>query len=116
MKRRSGPSEVLALLGLAQRAGAVARGSGATRRAILKGEARLVVFARDASAVQVDKILKTMRDRPLRKGYVPSRSSLGAALGAGPLSAIAVTNASFANQVFRALAAGGGNDAAPDSQ
>jgi len=92
-------------LGLAQRAGAVARGTEATRRAIRKGEARLVVLAADASRVQLDKIEKANHARRLRTVSVPTRAELGAALGAGPLSAVAVTQASFAKQVGNTLAA-----------
>jgi ribosomal protein L7Ae-like RNA K-turn-binding protein len=102
--RRSGPADGLALLGLAQRAGAVSRGTEATRRAIRKGEARLVVVADDASRVQLDKIDKANRSRGLRTVTVPTRAQLGAALGAGPLSAVAVTQASFARQVANTLA------------
>ena len=103
MGRRKGPSDALALLGLAHRAGAVARGADATRKTIRKGKARLVVMAEDASPAQLAKILKTMEQRSFPRGYVPSRAELGAALGAGPLSAVAVTNGSFASQISRAL-------------
>lgn len=105
MRQRSGASEGLALLGLAQRAGAVARGTDATRRAIERGEARLVVLAEDASPAQLEKILKSMARRSLPRGYVPSRAELGAALGAGPLSAVAVTKALLAARIARVLEA-----------
>ena len=103
MSRGNRPPDALGLLGLAQRAGAVARGADATRRAIQKGKARLVVMAEDASPAQLQKILKAMTERYPPRGYVPDRAQLGDALGAGPLSAVAVTNASFARQILRAL-------------
>lgn len=102
------PAEGLALLGLAQRAGAVARGGEATRRAIRKGEARLVVLAEDASRTQLDKILKTMKGRSVDRRFVPSGSQLGAALGVAPLSAVAVTKRAFARQLARTLESDGG--------
>lgn len=103
MSRGKRPPDVLRLLGLAHRAGAVARGGEATRKAIRAGQARLVVMAEDASPVQLEKILKTLSRRSLARGYVPSQALLGSALGAGPLSAVAVTNASFATELSRAL-------------
>lgn len=116
MSRRSKPSSVLSLLGLAQRAGAVVRGGEATRKAIQKGQARLVVMAEDASPAQLEKILKTMTQRSLPGGYVPSRAQLGDALGAGPLSAVAITKASFATQVSQAMRSAGESFVDPKSR
>lgn len=110
MGPRSGRADPLALLGLAQRAGAVARGSQATRRAVEDGHAWLVVLAEDASPVQTKKILKSMARRSLAPRHVPSGVRLGAALGTGPLSAVAVTDASLAQRIGEAL------DAAVESQ
>ncbi len=107
MSPRKKQAEGLALLGLAQRAGAIARGGEATRRAVERGEARLVVLARDASEAQVQKILRTMKDRSVDRRFVTSRSELGAALGVGPLSAVAVTRRAFARQLSRTLESGG---------
>ena len=100
-------TEVLQLLGLARRAGAVAPGVEAARRAIRLGEARLVLMAGDASSVQLDKIRKSLNDRPIPQGTLGDRATLGAAVGQGPLSAVAVTAASFAEQLQQRLDVGG---------
>jgi len=99
--------ELLGLLGLARRAGAVASGTEAVRRAIREGEARLVLTAADASLVQLDKIRKTMRDRPIPQASLWDRSTLGAAMGRAPLSAVAVTHASFAGRLLEGLTGAG---------
>ena len=97
--------EALSLLGLAMRAGAVARGTEATRRAIQDGSASLVVLAEDASVVQRQKVLRLLEHRGTPRAYVGSRADLGAAIGSGPVSAIAVTTESFAEQVLGRLSA-----------
>lgn len=106
-------SELLGLLGLARRAGAVASGTEAVRRAIREGEARLVLTAGDASSVQLDKIRKAMRDRPIPQASLGDRSTLGAAIGFAPVSAVAVKDPSFAARLLEGLnaSAGGGNAA-----
>jgi ribosomal protein L7Ae-like RNA K-turn-binding protein len=104
MKERERPS-AFRLLGLARRAGAVVPGTDATRRSIRRGEARLVLMARDASGVQMDKIKKTLVKRPIPHAVLGDRSTLGAAIGKGPTSAIAVTDESLANRLLEDLEA-----------
>ena len=101
MARRT--TEALALLGLAMRAGAVVRGTDATRHAIRDGSASLVVLAEDASAVQRKKVLRLLERRGTPHASVGSRSELGVAIGSAPVSAIAVTKGSFADQVLDRL-------------
>ncbi len=98
-------AEALALLGLAMRAGAVARGTDATRRAIQDGSASLVVLAQDASSVQQQKVLRLLAHRETPRASVGSRADLGAAIGSAPVSAIAITAKSFAEQVLGRLSA-----------
>ena len=75
----------LRLLGLARRAGAIAMGTDAVRRAIREGEARLILYATDASSVQLDKIRTTLHDRTIPQAVLGDRDTLGAAVGvAGP--------------------------------
>ncbi len=95
--------EALALLGLAMRAGAVARGTDATRRAIQDGSASLVLLARDASEIQQQKVLRLLEHRETPQASVGSRADLGAAIGSAPVSAIAITGESFAEQVLGRL-------------
>ena len=100
--------EALRLLGLARRAGCVAPGTDAARRAVRAGEARLVLMADDASSVQLDKIRSTLKNRPIPWGTLGGRATLGAAVGRGPVSAVAVTAESFAEQLSRKLGLGDG--------
>lgn len=95
----SGGREALRLLGLARRAGAVAHGTDATRRAVREGRARLVVTAGDASGTQMRKLQTTLGDRPIPQVVLGDRSALGAAIGSAPVSALAVTAESFASRL-----------------
>ncbi|MDA1103585.1 MAG: ribosomal L7Ae/L30e/S12e/Gadd45 family protein [Gemmatimonadetes bacterium] len=94
---------VFRLLGLARRAGGVAPGTDAVRRAIREGEAQLILMAGDASSVQLDKIRSTLHDRPIPQVILGDRNTLGAAVGLAPLSAVAVTNRSLATQLIAEL-------------
>ncbi len=96
-------AEALALLGLAMRAGAVARGTDATRRAIQDGSAAILLLARDASDIQQQKVLRLLEHRETPRASVGSRADLGAAIGSAPVSAIAITAESFAEQVLGRL-------------
>ena len=102
MKGKGRP-EVFRLLGLARRAGAVAPGTDATRRAIRRGEARLVLMAGDASRVQLDKIRKELNNRPIPQVTLGDRATLGAAIGKAPVAAVAVTDESLATRLLQDL-------------
>ena len=95
--------EAFRFLGLARRAGAVAPGTDATRRAIRQGEARLVLMARDASGVQLDKIRKELSNRPIPQVILGDRATLGAAIGKAPVTAVAVTSESLATRLLQDL-------------
>ena len=110
MEQRSrGAEEALRLLGLARRAGSVAPGTDAARRAARAGEARLILMAGDASSVQLQKVQKVLKNRPIPWGTLGDRATLGAAVGLGPVSAVAVTADSFAEALRRALELGEGS-------
>ncbi len=96
-------AEVFRLLGLARRAGAVAPGTDAARRAARAGEARLILMAGDASPAQLDKIRRLVENRSIPRAVLGDRATLGAAVGAGPVSAVAVTVATFAEELRRKL-------------
>lgn len=102
MSRRS---DALRLLGLARRAGAVLPGTEATRRALRSGEARLIVMAGDASQTQMKKLDTTSGEGRVPRVVLGDRAELGAAIGRGPVSAVAVTADTFARQLVRGLAA-----------
>lgn len=93
----------LRLLGLARRAGAVAPGTEAVRRAIRAGEARLILMATDASSVQVKKIKTTLHDRSIPRAVLGDRRSLGAAIGYAQLSAVAITDRPLAERLVTEL-------------
>jgi ribosomal protein L7Ae-like RNA K-turn-binding protein len=101
-------TDVYGLLGLARRAGAVVPGTAAVREAIRAGEARLVLFAGDASASQLDKVRRTLKSRPVRTVTLGDRTRLGSAVGMAPLSALALTSEGLASQVYARL--GGESD------
>jgi len=97
-------SSALRLVGLARRAGALACGTEAVRRAIREGEARLILMAEDASSIQLEKIRTTLHDRSIPQVILGDRNTLGAAVGTAPLSAVAVTDRSLADRLAAELA------------
>lgn len=96
---KSRRAEALALLGIARRAGAVVKGTDAVRRAVRSGEARLVVVAEDGSETQIRKVVPLLRARDVPWGKLGTKLELGAAVGSGSLTMVAVTAASFAKQL-----------------
>jgi ribosomal protein L7Ae-like RNA K-turn-binding protein len=97
-------SDVLSLLGLARRAGKVAAGTDRSRQALGSRAAKLVLIAADASPVQRRKLEGLIRRGTVPHVVIGDRAALGAAVGAPPLSAVAVTDARFAEQMLRRLA------------
>ncbi len=97
--------EVRGFLGLAHRAGAAIPGVEAVRQALRAGDACLVILAGDAAAGQLKKVMALLehRDVPLR--WMDRRDTLGSALGRDALSAVAITNESFAEQLLSRLPA-----------
>ena len=93
------------LLGLARRAGALThRRTEAVRQAVRAGEARVVLFAGDASPAQLDKIERTLKELPRSDGESGGSGDVGrVAVGLAPLSAVAVTDAPLAEQVVAEL-------------
>lgn len=59
----------------------------------------------------MDKIRKLMLNRPIPWGTLGDRATLGAAVGKGPTSAVAITAGSFAEALGRVLGLGGGPSA-----
>ncbi len=97
------PSKLYGLLGLARRAGAVAPGLEVVRETIRDGQARLVLLAADASRAQLEKVERTLAGHPVARATLGTRAELGAALGLGPISAVAVTHATLAEQMLAEL-------------
>ncbi|MDZ7779380.1 MAG: ribosomal L7Ae/L30e/S12e/Gadd45 family protein [Gemmatimonadota bacterium] len=106
-------SDVLAILGLARRAGEASGGTEAVRQAVRDGRAKVVVMATDASPTQLKKIRSTIHNRTIPQVFLGDRSTLGAAIGAAPLAAIAVTDASLAGRLLEGVGSEEATDA-PD--
>ncbi len=100
MRRMGDP---IALLGMARRAGALACGTGSTRRALKEGRARLVLLAQDASKTQRDKVMKLLRHRKTPRATFGTREALGSAVGSAPVSAVAVTDRELAKELVARL-------------
>ena len=80
----------------------------AARRAARAGEARLILVAGDASAVQLDKLRSVLKNRPIPWAILGDRATLGAAVGLGPISAVAVAAGPLADALACKLGMGGG--------
>ena len=75
----------------------------AARRAVREGRALLVLIADDASATQLKKIMGLLEHRPVPRRRIADRVTLGAALGAPPLAAVAITRREFAQAMLERL-------------
>ena len=91
--------QLLGLLGLAARARKLVPGTDRVRDAVRGGSARRVLLARDAAPAQRDKLLPLLKAMGVPHHTVLGRDQLGAAIGKGPISAIAVLDAGFARRV-----------------
>jgi len=103
-KSPRGP-ELLGLLGLARRAGALVLGVQGTRHSLGSGRVQLVLLAGDASQKQLDKVRGLALGGGIPVRWVSDRTSMGRAVGAGPLSVVGVMEGAFAEQLLRGLPA-----------
>ena len=62
-----------------------------------------MLMAGDASGVQLDKIRKELRNRPIPQVILGDRATLGAAIGKAPVTAVAVTDESLATRLLQDL-------------
>ncbi len=98
--------KLLALLGLAQRAGMLAAGSASVRALITKKKVKLLIVAEDA-ALATKKDFLTLADTnsvPLIE--ISSKRELGVALGKTPKAVVAVLDTNIAKRVQELMAAG----------
>ncbi len=89
----------MAMLGIARRAGAVEPGVARARSAVAAGRARLLVVATDGASGQRGKVEPVARRANVPVVALGTRAELGAALGVGPVTAVAVTDGSLARAV-----------------
>ena len=95
---------LLDLVGLAARAGALVRGTDATRQAVREGGVLFVLVAADAAAGQTSKLIPLLEARGVPYAQTLSRAALGAAMGRDFVSAIGIIQNGFARRA-RELAA-----------
>jgi len=95
--------KVAALLGLARRARKVASGAEAVDWAVKRQTARLILSATDASSNSVAKSRGWAAQRGIAWMQAMGKEELGAALGGGPRSCVAVMDPNFAGALISAL-------------
>lgn len=91
--------ELLRLLGLAARAGAVVPGSERVRQAVLEGEVRFAVVAADASGHRRDRLVPLLSGHGVPHIVAFDRERIGHAVGRAPLGAVGVTEVTFAERL-----------------
>jgi ribosomal protein L7Ae-like RNA K-turn-binding protein len=96
---------LLSLLGLAARARALAMGTDMVRGAAREGKIAAAVLAGDASPTQSRKLVPLLQARGIPFAVCSSQAGLGGALGKGPVSAVGITDASFARRAMELAAA-----------
>jgi ribosomal protein L7Ae-like RNA K-turn-binding protein len=90
---------VLAMLGMAARAGAIVPGTERVREAARSGSLRLAVVAADASANSRDKLLPLLMGRDVPHVVRYSRVELGGAVGRSALGAVGIVDAALAGRL-----------------
>jgi len=103
MRPRSEKTEALAFLGMAQRAGALVKGTDAVRQALRRGEVHLLILAEDGAETQRRKLLPLADGKGVRRRTFGTMVELGSALGSGPLAAVGVLKAEFARELKKRL-------------
>ena len=93
----------LGLLGLARRAGMIEQGVYLTRRALSQGRASLVLMARDGSKIQKEKITRVLKHKKVPAITWGTCEDLGAILGSGSVTALAVTDRGMAKRMIDEL-------------
>lgn len=102
------PDRVLALLGLAARAGAVVPGTERVRAAASAGQLGYVIVATDASSNAHDKLLPMLERRAVPHAVKYERAVLGLAVGKAGLSAVGVVERGFARKLEELMGRTGG--------
>ena len=98
--------QALRLLGLAARAGALAAGTERVREAARADRLCLVIVAVDAAGNARSKMLPLLAATGVPVVEAFDRSGLGAAVGKAALSAVGLTDASFAGRIRTLLEPG----------
>jgi len=91
--------ELLRLLGLAARAGAVVPGSERVREAARAGSLRFAVVAADASGYRRDRLVPLLAGLAIPHVVAFDRLRIGHAVGRAPLGAVGITGDAFAGRL-----------------
>jgi ribosomal protein L7Ae-like RNA K-turn-binding protein len=94
---------VLALLGLAARAGAIVPGTARVREGVAADAIRCVILAADASDNAQEKVLPLLERRGVPHAVRSERATLGAAVGKSELSAVGITDRGLAERCMALL-------------
>ena len=100
MDEREAATKLLALLGLAQRAGQLAVGATAVEKLVRRGKRPLVIVARDTGETQRRRYFGLQPVHGFVSGLV-GRDDLAAALGRRDLAIVAVGDAGFVAGIDR---------------
>jgi ribosomal protein L7Ae-like RNA K-turn-binding protein len=103
--RRPAHRRLLELLGLAARAGAIITGIDSVRRAAREDKVFRVILADDAAPGQQGKLTPLLDARKVPFHSQFTRFELGAALGRDSVSAVGITDRSFAKRTGELVAA-----------
>ena len=90
---------VLQMIGLAERAGRIRSGGFETEEAVLKGKAKLVILAGDASENTSKRFDDKCRSHGVPVIRYGTRETLGACIGKEERSCLAVTDYGFAKKI-----------------
>lgn len=90
--KAEGPEALLGLLGLGLRSRRVVVGVDATRAALQRGDAHLVVIASDASERAIERVMRLAKGRGVPVVTGPASTTIGERLGRPPVMAVAVTD------------------------
>jgi ribosomal protein L7Ae-like RNA K-turn-binding protein len=95
--------QVLQLLGLAARAGAVAPGTGRVIDGIRGGRLAFVVVAADLTATGRAKLVPVLDREGVRYAVRYTRAQLGGAVGRSPLAALGIADPGFGDRLATLL-------------
>jgi len=90
----------LGFIGLARKAGVLAVGSEAVELTIVKGKAKLLIFASDAGRSTLGKFSSMCAERGIPVATAADKLSLGRILGRSQVAVAAVTNVHFSKKML----------------
>lgn len=99
LRPRMREAELLRLLGLAARAGAIVPGSERVREAAHAGELRFAVVAADASGHRRDRLVPLLNGLGVPHVVAFDRVRIGHAVGRAPLGAVGIKEVTFADRL-----------------